>query len=113
MNIEVGGVYSTIRAQNTFGLVKVIAYDPKKDCVYARTYSAKLQTREKLDEKENTSDVLVKRFGIGIGVLPITTSVFRFWQPLLLFKQDISDEEKDNLKECYGVARPWDDLKYA
>jgi len=112
VEIDVGGVYSVSRAQGTFGVIKVLAYDSTKDCVYVRIYSSKTPKPLRLDPNEYTSKLLENDFEIAIGVLPITTMVFNFWKPQLLFKQSISEDEDRNLKECFGLAKPWNDLKY-
>jgi hypothetical protein len=110
--IEVGGVYSVVRGCGDFGLVKVLAFEPDADIVYARTYDARFKARSKLPltvQQREPSHMLME-LRISIGVLPVTQRVFDYWQPELLFLQEITDEERQNLEECLGYAEPWDDL---
>ncbi len=112
--IEIGGVYSVAQAKG-FGIVKVLAYQPEIDCVYARSFGALLGERSKAEhitESQRDPMVMLEKFGWGIGALPVTSRVFEYWQPELMFVQNITEEEHENLSECYGVAKPWDDLKF-
>lgn len=114
-DITTGGVYSVARAKGTFGVVKILAYETDKDTVYARTYRMRLPNRihaKNMNEDVADPDGMAERLGLGVGVLPVTSRVFQYWQPELLFTQAISEDERDNLKECFGLAQPWDDLLY-
>ena len=114
-DITVGGVYSVARSQGTFGIVKILAYEIDKDTVYARTFKIRLPDRiyaENMNDDVADPEGMAKRLGIGIGALPVTSRVFRYWQPELLFTQSMSGDEQIDLKECFGLAQPWDDLLY-
>ncbi|MGB3934407.1 MAG: hypothetical protein WBL29_01710 [Burkholderiales bacterium] len=50
---------------------------------------------------------------MGIGLLPVTSRVFDYWEPEFLFAQPLTDEEQSLLDEYGSAAQPWDDLKYA
>ncbi len=114
-DIVVGGVYSVARSKGTFGIVKILADEADKNTVYARTFRMKLPNR--IDAKHMKEDVadpdgMARRLGIGIGALPVTSRVFQYWEPELLFTQNLSQDEQENLKECFGLAQPWNDLLY-
>ena len=114
-DIAVGGVYSVARSKGTFGVVKILAYETDKDTVYARTFKIRLPHRiyaKNMNEDVADPGGMAMRLGIGIGVLPVTSRVFKYWQPELLFTQAASEEEQSNLKECFGLAQPWDDLLF-
>ena len=114
-DITVGGVYSVARSRGTFGVVKILAYETDKDTVYARTFRMRLPNQihaKNMNEDVADPEGMAKRLGIGIGALPVTSRVFKYWQPELLFTQAISGDEQLDLKECFGLAQPWDDLLY-
>jgi hypothetical protein len=112
--ILVGGVYSVARGEGGFGVVKVLAHQPEANIVYARIYGAQATARPLLDWFEaREATKLDEELGIGIGALPVTRRVFEFWEPELLFSQAITETEEEHLGYCFGVAQPWDDLKYA
>jgi hypothetical protein len=114
-DIKIGGVYSVARVNGTFGVIKILAYQPEIDCIYACTYGAYFNVRTKSDDigqNDRQPEVMLKALGWGIGALPITKRVFEYWQPEYMFTQEISETDKSNLSECYGHAQPWDDLKY-
>jgi hypothetical protein len=105
--IQVGAVYSVRRADGSFGVVKVVAFQPEDRTVYARTFGPYFKERPAADwfeqrEASNLDDEL----GIGIGVLPVTVRVFRFWEPEWLITQSVSEAEKEDLAYCLGFARP-------
>jgi hypothetical protein len=112
--VEVGGLYSVVRAGETFGVVKVLAHQPEVDAIYARIFSARARKRPAIDwfEGQEPGD-LDEELGVGIGVLPVTSRVFAFWQPAFLFAQEITEAEREDLGYCLGMAQPWDDLKFA
>ena len=112
--IETGGVYSVARKES-FGIVKVLAFEKDKDIVYARIYKARSSSRTNNDqptEENRIADNMLQQLGMDVGVLPVTQLVFAYWKPELLFRQEITDEEKENLAECFGQAQPWDNLWY-
>ena len=111
--IQVGAVYSVCRAEGSFGVVKVVAFQPEERTVYARTFGPYFKERPAAEwfEQRDASD-LDEELGVGIGVLPVTVRVFRFWEPEWLFSQSVSEPEQEDLAYCFGLARPWDDLKY-
>lgn len=113
---QVGGVYSVVRGGGTYGAVKVIAHEAEENTIYARLYQALSQYPPGVDWdwfEDREPGSLDRELGVGIGALPITRRVFDFWQPVLLFSQAITDEERDDLRSCEGAAVPWDKLWYA
>jgi hypothetical protein len=111
--IQVGAVYSVRRGDGSFGVVKVIAFQPEERAVYARTFGPHFDERPVADwfeQREATN--LDEALGIGIGVLPVTVRVFRFWEPEPLFVQGVSEAEQEDLSYCVGFAKPWDELRY-
>ena len=114
-DLEISGVYSIARGEEgRFGMIKILAHQPEADTIYARVFERCANVRPEIAWFEDCEhcelDELLK---VAIGVLPITERVFRFWQPQLLFSQEVSDAEKDDLMECFDVAQPWDNLAYA
>lgn len=94
-------------------MVKVVAYQPERNTVYARTFGSYFKVRPEAEWFEDREPVeLDKELVIGIGVLPVTQRVFDYWKPELLFFQAITEAEREDLGYCYGMAQPWDDLKY-
>ena len=114
-NLEAGCVYSVERSNGHFGIVKILAFEPHKEIVYARIYKTRFDSRsrnDQLTEEYRKAANILPKLGMDIGVLPVTQRVFNYWKPELLFRQEIIDEEKENLAECFGLAKPWDDLKH-
>jgi hypothetical protein len=112
--VQVGGVYSVARAEGYFGVVKVVAHQPERSTIYARTFGPHFKVRPEAEWFEDRQPgKLDEELGIGIGVLPVTQRVFEFWQPELLFSQAITEAEREDLGFCFGMAQPWDDLMYA
>jgi hypothetical protein len=58
--------------------------------VYARTFRMRLPHRihaKNMNEDVANPEGMAKRLGIGFGVLPVTSRVFKYSQPELLFTQ--------------------------
>ena len=114
--IQVGGVYSVVRSTG-FGIVRVLAYQPQRDMIVARTYKARFVERlrgEDISEGARDPAVMLKELEMSIGALPVTPRVFEYWQPEFMFHKPINEEEKENLEkhEVVDESLPWDELRY-
>jgi hypothetical protein len=112
--VHVGGVFSIARGKDRYGVIKVLGHQAEANTVYARVFDVYFQTRPRADQfTDRVPGKLDETLGIGIGTLPITQRVFEYWKPQFLFAQAITVAENEDLGLCFGVAQPWDDLKYA
>jgi|SRR3954470_15226562 hypothetical protein len=116
IEVQAGGVYSVVRLRS-FGVVRVLAYEPQLNAVFARVYNARFEERKRGDEiGEPSRDpaLMLEKLGMGIGVLPVTRRVFEHWEPVFMFAKELNDEERRNLEQSGGTEEvsPWDDLIY-
>lgn len=117
MSIEVklGGVYSVVQSRGQFGIVKVIAHEREADTIWVHTYLNRFDARPASDGHADTDPPPQAALGelvTAIMALPVTMRVFAFWQPELVFVQEIDQEESFVLELCCGGAAPWNDLIY-
>jgi hypothetical protein len=114
---EFGGVNSICCSdENVFGLVKVLEYLEEEEALYVRIFKRRVSVRSTMewfasahDPEQRTLDNVL---GIDIGMLPITVSVFRYWKPEFLFRQEVTVEEERLVEEHGQFAQPWDELRY-
>jgi hypothetical protein len=96
-------------------VVKVLAYQPDANTIYARVFDARFKERvpgDSIGEEGRDPAVMLKALEMGIGVLPVTRRVFDYWQPVFMFMQAITEEEENNLNQVGMEAEPWDDLAF-
>ena len=95
---EVGGLYSIAGDSTGYGVVKVIALDSGVVHVrlYANTFSERPTT---LDPASLHLGKIGEPGGIGIGHLPLTTDHFAAWEPKLISRVPVTDDELDGYRE--------------
>jgi hypothetical protein len=94
---EVGGVYSVRDSDDKFGVVKVLALDP--GVVSIRIYKPSFERRPtSIDPARLTVGSIHDPDGFGIGHLPIDLPTFSSWQPQLLLRSSVTDEELDGYR---------------
>lgn len=91
-NIVVGGLYSVESGDGSFGIVKALALDP--GIVHARLYRNKFETRPvSVDPTTLSLGSVFTDKDFGIGHAPLDQEGFISWQPVLLMKTALRDEE--------------------
>jgi hypothetical protein len=95
--LETGGLYSTNNGDGRYGVVKLLAQDPSVVHLrlYKNTYSTRPATIEPTDLALGSMD---DEDGFGIGHLPLARGDFLDWQPALLARQDVSEEELEGYR---------------
>jgi len=115
VEVVVGGVYSVARAQGTYGVVRVLAFESESDVVWARTYDLRSSSRPQardFDFDSRDGDSLVENLPWGIGALPVSQRLFAYWRPQLMFVSGITARESKDVAPYIGEAQPWNELRY-
>lgn len=92
-----GGIYSVDSGDGTFGVVKVLKVEP--GIVHVRVYKNKFSSRpSSINVGDLSLGTIKDPDGFGMGHLPISEKDFSGWQPALLAKTKLSDDELEGYR---------------
>ena len=95
--IIVRGLYSINSGDGSFRVVRVLALDP--GIVHARLYRNKFEIRPvSVDPTTLSLGSVFTDEDFGIGHTPLAKEGFISWQPVLLMKTDLTDEELEGYR---------------
>ena len=92
----VGGLYSVESGDGRFGVVKVLALEP--GIVHARLYAGKFESRPVNIDPITLSLGSILDDDFGIGHTPLALEGFMKWQPMLLMRTSVTEEELEGYK---------------
>lgn len=103
---EVGGLYSVRDSKHGFRVAKILALDP--GVVSVRIYKQTFDDRpSSIDPATLSLGSIYDGTGFGMGHLPIDPETFDGWQPKLILRSAVTEEELEGYqiwKESGGVA---------
>jgi hypothetical protein len=93
-DLIVGGVYTIDNGDGSFGVAKILVLDA--EIVHVRVYKNKWLNRPALIDLSILSlGSIHDKDGFGIGHLPLSRKAFLSWNPQLIAKQNVSNDELD------------------
>jgi hypothetical protein len=107
-DLAAGDVCSILTGDGTFSIAKVLAREP--GIVHVRLYKEKFGWRpERVDTGSLSLGGIHDEDGFGIGHLPLVEGEFGSWEPLIIGREAVQEEELEGYytwKESGGGAWP-------
>ncbi len=102
--LKVGGIYSVAMEPDQYGVVKILALEPK--VVHLRIYKNKFKARpKKLDPATLTMGSILDQDGFGIKHYLLTTALFLLWEPAFLGQTPVTKEELEGYQPSVNSER--------
>jgi hypothetical protein len=107
MSATPGDLYSVITgdARGGYQVAKVLAVDDQ--AVHVRLYAERFEQRPAAIGSESLSLGTIHEADFGMGHLPIAHGVFLAWEPVLIARESVTDDELDGYRiwqeEASGV----------
>ena len=104
------GAYYSIENKGTYGIAKVLAVD--KRGIHVRLYRNSWQTRPiEIDPAKLELGGTINDEGrVGIGHLPLTREHFIAWEPVLLQRGSVQNDELDGFRDWQELEGGYFDI---